>query len=370
MNLSKNSLSRCLLSRGFKTCSSLKLAHSATPVSQPAGKQVVTMIPGDGVWPELMHSVKDVFKLANVPVVFDEKIVSEVQPLQSCSNEEFMEAVKKSNVCIKGIMQTPTSSGKGELESVNMAMRKMLDLYANVVLVKSIPGLNTRHNNVDIIVIREQTEGEYSSLEHESVKGVVESLKIITSEKSRRVAKFAFDYATKHDRKKVTAIHKANIMKLADGLFLESCREMSKLYPRIQFDDMIIDNTCMQLVSNPYQFDVMVMPNLYGSIIDNLAAGLVGGAGVVPGESYSSDVVMFEPGARHSFAEAQGKNIANPTAILLCAANMLKHMNLERHGFRIESAVYKVIKSGKVRTQDMGGYATTNEFVAAVCKAL
>jgi len=198
----------------------------------------------------------------------------------------------------------------------------------------------------------------------------VESLKIITAEKSRRVAKFAFDYATKHGRKKVTAIHKANIMKLADGLFLESCREISHLYPKIEFTDMIIDNTCMQLVSNPYQFDVMVMPNLYGSIIDNLAAGLVGGAGVVPGESYSADVALFEPGARHSFAEAQGKNIANPTAILLCAANMLKHMHLERYGNKIENAVHKVIKTGKVRTQDMGGYATTHEYTAAVIRAM
>ncbi|XP_071988095.1 isocitrate dehydrogenase [NAD] subunit beta, mitochondrial [Engystomops pustulosus] len=199
-----------------------------------------------------------------------------------------------------------------------------------------------------------------------SVSGVIECLKIITREKSNRIAKFAFDYATKKGRSKVTAVHKANIMKLGDGLFLQCCKEVAELYPRIQFETMIIDNCCMQLVQNPYQFDVLVMPNLYGNIIDNLAAGLVGGAGVVPGESYSPEYAVFETGARHPFAQAVGRNIANPTAMLLTATNMLRHLNLEYHSNLISDAVKKVIKQGKVRTTDMGGYATSLDYTQAV----
>nr|KAG5692738.1 hypothetical protein BaRGS_033849 [Batillaria attramentaria] len=185
-------------------------------------------------------------------------------------------------------------------------IRRELDLFANVVVVKSLPGYQTRHKNLDFVIIREQTEGEYSALEHESVPGVIECLKIVTRANSMRIAKFAFDYAMRHGRQKVTAVHKANIMKLGDGLFLQCCEEVSHIYPKIKYESMIIDNCCMQLVSNPHQFDVMVMPNLYGNIVDNLAAGLVGGAGVVPGESYSEDVAIFEQGARHAFAEAVG----------------------------------------------------------------
>uniref|UniRef100_A0A8C5IQQ8 Isocitrate dehydrogenase (NAD(+)) 3 non-catalytic subunit beta n=1 Tax=Junco hyemalis TaxID=40217 RepID=A0A8C5IQQ8_JUNHY len=200
----------------------------------------------------------------------------------------------------------------------------------------------------------------------QSAKGVIECLKIITRAKSQRIAKFAFDYATKKGRAKVTAVHKANIMKLGDGLFLQCCKEVAELYPKIKFDTMIIDNCCMQLVQNPYQFDVLVMPNLYGNIVDNLAAGLVGGAGVVPGESYSAEYAVFEMGARHPFAQAVGRNIANPTAMLLSASNMLRHLNLEYHSNMISDAVKKVIKGGKVRTRDLGGYSTTSDFVKSV----
>jgi isocitrate dehydrogenase (NAD+) len=202
------------------------------------------------------------------------------------------------------------------------------------------------------------------------VPGVVESLKIITRANSTRIAKFAFEYAVKHGRKKVTAVHKANIMKLSDGLFLECCTKVAKDYPSIKFEGMIIDNTCMQLVSNPHQFDVMVMPNLYGNIVDNLGAGLVGGAGVVPGESHSHDVAVFEPGARHAFAESAGKNQANPTGILLCAANMLQHLHLDKYSEQIRKAVEKTIKSGKVKTTDLGGYGTRTDFTVAVIRNL
>ncbi|XP_061439701.1 isocitrate dehydrogenase [NAD] subunit beta, mitochondrial isoform X1 [Rhineura floridana] len=339
-------------------------AQAESPKSE--GVFPVTMIPGDGVGPELMHSVKEVFKAASVPVQFDEHHLSEVQNMAS---EEILDHVlgsmKKSKVALIGKIHTPMEY-KGELASYDMRLRRKLDLFANVVHVNSLPGYKTRHNNLDLVIIREQTEGEYSSLEHESAKGVIECLKIITRAKSQRIAKFAFDFATKKGRSKVTAVHKANIMKLGDGLFLRCCKEVAELYPKIKFDTMIIDNCCMQLVQNPYQFDVLVMPNLYGNIIDNLAAGLVGGAGVVPGESYSAEYAVFEMGARHPFAQAVGRNIANPTAMMLSSANMLRHLNLEYHSTMISDAVRKVIKVGKVRTWDMGGYSTTSDFVKSV----
>ncbi|XP_009992231.1 PREDICTED: isocitrate dehydrogenase [NAD] subunit beta, mitochondrial-like, partial [Chaetura pelagica] len=262
--------------------------------NRPEGTFQVTMLPGDGVGPELMQAVKEVFKAASVPVVFDEHHLSEVQNMASEEKlDQVVDSMKASKVALIGKIHTPMEY-KGELASYDMRLRRKLDLFANVVHVKSLPGYKTRHNNLDLVIIREQTEGEYSSLEHESAKGVIECLKIITRTKSQRIAKFAFDFATKKGRSKVTAVHKANIMKLGDGLFLQCCKEVAELYPKIKFDTMIIDNCCMQLVQNPYQFDVLVMPNLYGNIIDNLAAGLVGGAGVVPGESYSAEYAVFE----------------------------------------------------------------------------
>ncbi|XP_061439702.1 isocitrate dehydrogenase [NAD] subunit beta, mitochondrial isoform X2 [Rhineura floridana] len=290
-------------------------AQAESPKSE--GVFPVTMIPGDGVGPELMHSVKEVFKAASVPVQFDEHHLSEVQNMAS---EEILDHVlgsmKKSKVALIGKIHTPMEY-KGELASYDMRLRRKLDLFANVVHVNSLPGYKTRHNNLDLVIIREQTEGEYSSLEHESAKGVIECLKIITRAKSQRIAKFAFDFATKKGRSKVTAVHKANIMKLGDGLFLRCCKEVAELYPKIKFDTMIIDNCCMQ-------------------------------------------------GARHPFAQAVGRNIANPTAMMLSSANMLRHLNLEYHSTMISDAVRKVIKVGKVRTWDMGGYSTTSDFVKSV----
>jgi len=246
----------------------------------------------------------------------------------------------------------------------------VLDLYAHVVRVKSLCGVNSKHKNLDFVIIREQTEGEYAALEHESIKGVVECLKVVTAEKSRRIAKFAFDYATRHGRSKVTAVHKANIMKLGDGLFLRSCEEISKLYPQIKFEQMIVDNATMQLVSNPKQFDVMVMPNLYGNIISNLGAGLVGGAGLVSGASFSSDAAVFEPGARHTFDEAVGKDVANPTAMLLSTASMLDHLGLHEERDLLRNAINTVLNDGKVRTRDIGGYASTKQFTQAVINCI
>jgi len=336
-------------------------------------RKTATLIPGDGVGPELCQVVQDVFKAANVPVDFEEHYISELDPHRSEKLDNVIESIKRNGLCFKGILASPEFSTSGEAQTLNMKLRESLDLYANVVQVKSLEGLvcdTVRHKNIDLVVIREQTEGEYSALEHESVPGVVESLKITTRVKCDRIAKFAFDYAMRHGRKKVTAVHKANIMKVGDGLFLQSCEAISKMYPDIEYNNIIIDNCAMQLVSHPQQFDVMVMPNLYGNIVDNLAAGLVGGAGVVPGASFAQDCVVFEQGARHTFAEASGKNVANPTAMLLCAANMLQHCGLDAHGERITRAVNTVIKTGKVKTRDIGGYNKTNEFTNAVVAAL
>ncbi|XP_012287867.1 isocitrate dehydrogenase [NAD] subunit beta, mitochondrial [Orussus abietinus] len=329
-----------------------------------------TLIPGDGVGPELVVSVTNVFKAANVPVEFEPYFLSEVNPTLSAPLEQVSNSIARNQVCLKGILATPDHSHTGELQTLNMKLRRSLDLYSNVVHVKSLPGIKSRHQNVDCIIIREQTEGEYSALEHESVKGVIECLKIVTAVKSQRIAKFAFDYAVKNKRKKVTCVHKANIMKLGDGLFLRSCQEIAKLYPRIQFETMIVDNCTMQMVSNPHQFDVMVLPNLYGNIVDNLASGLVGGAGVVAGASYSPECVVFEPGARHTYSEAVGKNVANPTAMLLCGVKLLNHVNLGKYAERIRDALNRVLNDGKVRTKDLGGQSSTTEFTAAVISCL
>lgn len=334
------------------------------------GKYTCTMIPGDGVGPELMDSVQNVIKSVGAPVAFEVFHLSEVQHGVSANLESVRESVARNGIAIKGVINVPEINFGGELQNLNQKFRNSLDLYANVVKVKTLPGVKSKHKDLDFVVIREQTEGEYSALEHESIKGVVECLKVITAQKSRRIAKFAFDYATRHGRKKVTAVHKANIMKLGDGLFMRSCQEIAQLYPNIQFETMIVDNTTMQLVSKPQQFDVMVMPNLYGNIIDNLAAGLVGGAGLVAGASYSADSAVFELGARHTFDEGVGRNVANPTAILLSAAHMLQHIGLNKEATKVKAAVNRVLSDRKVRTRDLGGFASTNKFTEAVINNL
>lgn len=324
------------------------------------------MIPGDGAGQELMSSVKDVFSAAHVPVDFEEIFVSEVQKEKSASLETLLDSCRRNKVCIKGVITSPMQYRADQLMTLNMRIRKALDLHANVVHIKSLDGLDAKQGKLDLVLVRESTEGEYSALEHEAVPGIVESLKITTRQNSARIARFAFQYAVQHGRKKVTAVHKANIMKMGDGLFLNTCAEVAKSYPNVEFEGLIVDNTCMQLVSKPEQFDVMVMPNLYGNIIANLAAGLIGGAGIVAGQSHSTDVAVFEPGARQAFAELAGKNQANPTAILLCSANMLDHMGLEKHSSVIRKAVLNVVASGKFRTVDVGGTSSTSEFVGAV----
>jgi isocitrate dehydrogenase (NAD+) len=328
-----------------------------------AGKYTVTLIPGDGIGAEVTESVKTVFKADNVPIQWEQIDLSGMGSDSSLIEEATL-SLARNKLGLKGILHTPVERS-GHV-SFNVAMRQELDIYASVVLVKNIPGYETRHKGIDLCIIRENTEGEYSGIEHQSVPGVVESVKIITDTKSTRIAKFAFAFALANGRKKVTCIHKANIMKMTDGLFRKKFHEVAALYPTIKAEDMIVDNASMQCVSRPQQFDVLVMPNLYGGILSNIGAGLVGGPGIVPGVNMGRDVAVFEPGCRHVGLDIKGKDQANPTAMLLSASMLLRHLGLDDHANRISKAIYDVIADGKTRTRDMGGVATTHEFTRAV----
>ena len=287
--------------------------HPSLPVQTVAKNQdglfKVTLVPGDGVGPELMRSVEATLTHLGAPIIFETLHLSEVSTYSSATLDKVVKSINNNSVAMKGVIGIPDSTNTGELQNLNQMFRNSLDIYANVIRAKSLEGVKSKYNDLDIVIVREQTEGEYRALEHQSYRGVVESLKITTSWKSRRIAKFAFDYAKKHGRSKVTAVHKANIMKQGDGLFLRSCEEISELYPDIEFESLIVDNAAMQMVSRPQQFDVVVTTNLYGNILSNISAGLVGGAGLVAGASYSSNVAIFEPGARHTYDEATGKEI-------------------------------------------------------------
>lgn len=264
-------------------------------------------------------------------------------------------------------MYTPTtSSGK----SLNVALRKELDIYASLVLIKNIPGVKSRLSGIDFALVRENTEGEYSGLEHQSYPGVVESLKIMTRFKSERIAKFAFDFAKKNNRKLVTAIHKANIMKLGDGLFRTTVKDVAQDYSGIEVSDLIVDNASMQAVAKPEQFDVLVTPNLYGSILSNIGAALIGGPGLVPGANFGREYAVFEPGCRHVGLDIKGQNTANPTAMILSATMLLRHLGLNDHADKISKATYDVIADGKIRTRDIGGSSSTTEFTDAILAKL
>ncbi|XP_070559032.1 isocitrate dehydrogenase [NAD] subunit gamma, mitochondrial-like isoform X2 [Ptychodera flava] len=337
------------------------------PPAQYGGRHTVTLIPGDGIGPELMVHIRDIFKQTGVPVDFEEVNLS--SNLESDDIDDVITAVKRNGVALKGNVET-NHDDPSPTKTKNVKLRTELDLFANVLRCVSIPGVKTRHSDIDIVIIRENTEGEYTSLEHENVKGVVESLKIITAERSTRIAEYAFEYARKHGRKKVTAIHKANIMKLGDGLFLRCCREVAKSYPDIEFSDMIIDNCSMQLVSRPQQFDVMVMPNLYGNIVSNIGAGLVGGPGVVPGENIGKDFAVFEAATRNTGKSIAGKNIANPTAMLLASTLMLDHLQLGSYASNIRDAVWKTVTEDRIHTPDLGGQASTTDVVVNILQKI
>lgn len=328
----------------------------------------ITLIPGDGIGPEITAAAVRVIEAAGAD--FDWETVSlsteTVSRTGSLIPDEVLDSVNRNCVAMKGPTTTPI--GRGHV-SLNVSMRKRFSLYANLRPCKSIPGIKSRYENVDLVIVRENTQGEYSGLEHQVVPGVVESLKVITRTASERVARFAFDYAEKQGRKKVTAVHKANIMKKSDGLFLECTRQIAKEHPEIQYDEMIVDNACLQLVLNPHRFDVLVMPNLYGDITSDLCAGFVGGLGVAPSGNIGDECAVFE--AVHGSApDIAGQGKANPTALILSAVMMLRHIGQPEPADRIERAVRAVIEEGKTVTADLVGRASTTEFVTAIVDRL
>ena len=324
----------------------------------------ITLIPGDGIGPEVTAAVVRILEAAGVKIEWDVHAAG-VLALEQFGDPlpaALIDSIRRNKVALKGPVTTPI--GKG-FTSVNVGLRKTLDLFANLRPVWNLPGAPSRFEHVDIVIVRENTEDLYAGLEHTIVPGVVESLKIITERASTRIGRFAFEHARRHGRKKVTAVHKANIMKLSDGLFLESVRAVGREFPDIAYDEKIIDATCMHLVMRPEQFDVMVLPNLYGDIVSDLCAGLVGGLGVVGAANLGTEIGVFE--AVHGSApDIAGKNIANPTALLLSAVLMLRHIGEDQAATRIMSALAVVMASADARTRDLGGTASTDEFADAV----
>ncbi len=328
----------------------------------------ITLIPGDGIGPEVAEAARQVVDASGVKVEWREAAAGQ-SAFESCGDplpEATLEAVRSTDATLKG--PTATSKGIG-FRSVNVALRQKLELFANFRPARSMPGLKTRFDDVDLIVIRENTEGLYSGLEHIVVPGVVESLRVITSRASRRIAKFAFETARRQGRSRVTCVHKANILKLSDGLFLDCFHEIAADFPDIEHDDCIVDATAMRLVSDPHAFDVLVMENLFGDILSDLTSGLVGGLGVTPSANVGEGMAIFE--AVHGTApDIAGKGLANPTALILSSALMLKYLGEKEAANRIEQAVYTVVGAGQVRTGDLGGTSTTDQYTAAVIAAL
>ena len=333
-------------------------------------KYSAVFIPGDGIGTEVMDSARRVIDASGVSIDWIEKHAGisalerygEVLPLDT------LEAIKKTKLAIKGPTATPSGGGH---TSVNVQIRKKLDLYAAVRPVRTIKGINTRYNDVEIVIIRENTEGLYSGIEHEIVPGIIETIRIITEKACMRIAEYAFDYASTHDRKKVSFFHKANIIKMADGLFLDCVRKVRKKYPKIEYSEYIIDNGCMQLVTNPKNFDVLLLENFYGDLISDLCAGLVGGLGVVPGANLGRDCSVFE--AVHGSApDIAGKGVANPLAMIMSGVMMLHHIGEIEAGDRIKAAYNAVLSDGikEELTRDIGGTGTTNSFTEAVISRL
>jgi len=327
-------------------------------------KHRITLIPGDGIGPEVAAAVVRIIEASGVEIEWEEHVAGQ-QALDKYGKtlpDELIESIQRNKVGLKGPITTPV--GKG-FTSVNVGLRKALDLYSNLRPIKALPNIPCRNPNLDLVVVRENTESLYSGIEHEVVPGVVESLKIITEKASTRIARFAFAYARNEKRKKITALHKANIMKMSDGLFLKCFEEVGKLYPEVERQSMIIDNASMQLVMRPEQFDILLCENLYGDIVSDLCAGLIGGLGLVPGANIGEKGAVFE--AVHGSApDIAGKGIANPTALLQSAILMLRHIEERSAADRIENAMLKLFEEGKVRTRDIGGASSTDEFAGAI----
>ena len=328
----------------------------------------ITLIPGDGIGPEVTAAAVQLLEAAGADLEWEEveaglEFVSKYgKPLP----DQVLESIRKNKVALKGPLTTAVATG---FRSANVGLRQKLKLYASLRPVANVPGIESRYEEVDIIVVRENTEGLYSGLEHTITEGVTQSLKIITREASSRIAHFAFEYASKWNRKKVTTAHKANILKVSDGLFLKTCQEVAREYPDILHDEIIVDNLALQLVINPQRFDVLLTTNLYGDIVSDLCAGLVGGLGLVPGANIGKEYAVFE--AVHGSApDIAGKNKANPLAVFFSSLLMLEYLHMEDTASRIREAIYRVTTKGAVLTPDLGGNASTTEFTEAVIREL
>ena len=330
--------------------------------------QTVTLIPGDGIGPEITDSVIQILKAAGAQIEWEiqtagsDVIETEGTPLP----ERVIESIKKNKVALKAPVTTPI--GKG-FRSVNVQLRKSLDLYANLRPCKNIAGIKTKFENVDLVIVRENTEDLYAGIERQIDENTAESIKIITRKASLRIAEFAFEYAIKNNRKTVHAVSKANICKLTDGLFLNCAREIAQKFPQIEYKEILVDNLCMQLVQKPEQFDVLVLPNLYGDIVSDLCAGLIGGLGIAQGANIGVNAAVFEP-VHGSAPDIKGQNKANPTALLLSAIEMLKYINQKDVAQQIEKALFKTIKESKYLTADLGGNATTIEYTKQIISNL
>ena len=329
----------------------------------------VTLLPGEGIGPEVSAATQRILAAAGVAIEWDPinaRLGNNPADTGKVLNQAAIDSVRRNGVALKGPMTTAIAGGA---PSVNVALRKTLELYANLRPVKNMPGVSARFSEVDIVLVRENTEDLYSGLEHEVVPGVVESLKIITEKASTRIARFAFEYAKRENRKKIHAIHKANIMKMSDGLFLKSIRAVAQEYPDVEYKELIVDNACMQMVLNPQQFDILLLPNLYGDVMSDLAAGLVGGLGVVGSANIGDHAAIFE--AVHGTApDIAGKGFANPTALLMSAILMLDHLGERSAARRVEAALESVYREGRHTTRDVGGKTGTQEFTDAVIAAL
>jgi isocitrate dehydrogenase (NAD+) len=333
------------------------------------GSYRVTLIPGDGVGPEVMTAATAIVAATGVDVSWDRQLAGAgaVEAGLDPIPQELIRSIRKNRVALKGPLATRV--GRIGFRSVNVALRKTFDLYANLRPIRNLPGIKTAFSGVDLVVVRENTEDLYAGIEHQIAPGVVESVKVITARASRRIAEFAFRYAKQWKRRKVTAIHKANIMKLSDGLFLTCAGRVAKRFPRVEYQEMIVDNACMQLVLHPAQFDVLLLENLYGDIVSDLCAGLVGGLGVVPGANLGSRHAIFE--SVHGTApDIAGKDLANPIAAVLSAAMMLQHLGEPRAAARIRAAVDAVLRKGRYRTRDLGGHSSTTAVTEAIVRAL
>ncbi|MGH9729904.1 MAG: isocitrate dehydrogenase (NAD(+)) [Candidatus Acidiferrales bacterium] len=331
-------------------------------------KHTITLIPGDGIGPEVSRAVQQIIAAANVEVDW-EQMPARADVERSGTDylhSGMLDSIRRNKVALKGPLETGIIGG---MRSINVGLRQELDLYSNLRPVKNIEGVKAIRSDVNVVLVRENTEDLYAGIEHTVVPGVVESLKIITERASTRIAQFAFEYARTRGRKKIHAIHKANIMKLSDGLFLSSVRKVASKYPDVEYRELIVDNACMQIVMNPMQFDILLLTNLYGDIMSDLAAGLVGGLGVVPSGNMGDGMALFE--AVHGTApDIAGKGVANPTALLLSAIMMLEHIGEAEAAKRVDAALRKVYREGKTITRDVGGNATTAEFTRAIIAAL